>query len=441
MKKSILKFVALVVLVTMMITLLAACGNSNTAQNTNTNTASAEATKAAPVTLTLMANQDWVSKPYMKAAWKNYEDKTGNKLDIQAVPIDSGEQVMKTKFAAGEVPDIFMHFGGYSLTPFKPADNFVDFSNAPWVSDVQGYVLDQIKFDGKVYGIPHWEASISGMIYNKEIFTKLNISVPTTQEEFVAACEKVKASGITPIYMAFKDVWPLLYQFPMDTMVKDPAVLSKLNSNQLKYADITGFTDMLTWFKTMAEQDYLGKKFTTNTWDGAPAAMAGGTYAMMYVWDSWVDSDLEPKAPGASAKFGLMPCFMGTPSQGTYEGPNCCITFANKNSKNVQAATDFVNFLGTPENYNLAFKDYGTAPVFKGENTNKTTNLYSEAKASIDAVGNSSIAVNSIIGFDQVEPAKYIQELMLGGITVDEAVKAMDKDRMEAAKAQQVPGF
>ena len=58
-------------------------------------------TAKTPVTLSIIANQDWVTKPYMKAAWANYEKVTGNKLDIQALPIDNWETVMKTRAAAG----------------------------------------------------------------------------------------------------------------------------------------------------------------------------------------------------------------------------------------------------------------------------------------------------------------------------------------------------
>lgn len=393
------------------------------------------------ITLTLMANQDWVTKPYMKAAWKAYEDATGNKLDIQAVPIDSGETVMKTKFATGEITDIFMHFGGYGLTPFRPDKNFVDFSKAGWVSNIYDYVLPQAKYNGKVYGIPFWEASISGMIYNKEIFNKLEISVPKTQDEFIAACEKIKSSGITPIYLAFKDVWPLLYQFGMDSIVKDPAILKKLNSNQIKYADIKEFNDMLKWYKMLADKKYLGERFSANTWDGGPAAMGEGKYAMMYVWDSWVSSDLEPKYPDITKKFGFMPTFLGVNREGNYEGPNVCVTFVNKNSKNVKEAIKFVNFLAKAETINLAFKDFGTSPVFKNETMNKLTFQYQDAKDSINKFTLPSTAWPSLIGFTQVDGAKPIQDLMLGSVTVEQAAKAIDDERIKIAKAQQIPGF
>lgn len=399
-------------------------------------TASAEG-----ITLTLLANQDWVTKPYMKAAWENYEAKTGNTLDIQVVPIDSGESMMKMKFATGEIPDIFMHFGGYSLTAYQPEKNFVDFSEAAWASDLQEYVVDQSKFDGKLYGLPHWEASISGLLYNKEIFENLGIAIPNTQAEFEAACETIKEAGITPIYLSFKDVWPLLYQFGIDPLVADPAVLEKLNTNQMTYADLDGFKELVTWFQTMADKAYIGDRYTTNTWDGAPEAIASGEYAMIYAWDSWAYTDLEPKYPGMAEKFGIMPAFMGSYEQGSFEGPNVCLTFANKNGKNVDAAIEFINFLADPENYNIAFDGFSTAPVFKGQTTNLPTTLFVEAQDLIAEKGHSSLAMPFIVGFTQVEGAKYLQDLMIGNIDVDECIRQMDQDRIEIAKAQQVEGF
>ena len=401
-----------------------------------------EAVAKEPVTLTLMVNQDWIAKPYMKAAWDNYEEATGNTLEFVVVPIDSGEEFMMTKFATGDIPDIFMHFGGYQLTPYDPEKNFVDFSDEEWVDDILSYVKDQATFNGKVYGLPLWEASISGMLYNKDIFTDLNIAVPTTQTEFEAVCETIKdTDDITPIYLAFKDVWPLLYQFAVDTMVVDTDTLDKLNSNQITYADIPEFTDMLEWYKKMADNGYLGDNFTTNAWDGTPQAMGEGGYAMMYCWDTWIPSDLEPKYPGISDKIGLMPAFLGTPEQGTYEGPNVCLTFVNKNSENVDAAIEFVNFLAEPDNINIAFEGYATAPVFKSETSNIPTPQFVESEDSINKVGNASIAWPKIIGFTQVEAAKYIQDLMIGNKTIEQCIEAMDQDRIENARAQQIPGF
>jgi raffinose/stachyose/melibiose transport system substrate-binding protein len=394
------------------------------------------------VTLTLLANQDWANNPIVKKAWDLYQEKTGNKLDIQGVPIDSWEKVMKTKFATGEMTDIVMYYGGYQLSAIQPEKNFVDMSAEPWVADLKDFVLPQVKVKDKVFGLPLWEGSVSGMLYNKEIFAKYKIAIPTTQEEFLAACETLKKNGVAPIYMAFKDTWPLLPQFGLDPLFKnDPTLLDKLNSNQAKFADVKEIKDMVAWYKMLADKGYLGDKFSTNTWDGQPAAIASGKYAMVYAWDTYIDSDLEKKEPGISAKIGLMPIFLGVNNEGTYEGPNAIATYVNKNSKHVEQAKEFIKFLAQTENLNEIYKDQKTQTYFNSVTTNAPTPQYLAAKESVDKLINASVQQN-IIGYSQVEVVKPLQDLMLGGSkSVDQTVKAMDDERIKSAKAQKVAGF
>ncbi|NOU77031.1 extracellular solute-binding protein [Paenibacillus sp. LMG 31458] len=433
----------------MTFSLLAGCGTKSptpAADATATPKATAAATKAPEktaekVTLTLMANQDWVNKPMTQKAWKMYEEKTGNKLDIQAVPIDSWEKVMKTKFATGEMTDIVMYYGGYQLSAIQPDKNFVDMSAEPWAADLKDFVLPQVKVNNKVYGFPLWEGSVSGMLYNKDIFQKYNIAVPKTQEEFLAACETLKKNGITPIYMAFKDIWPLLPQFGFDPVLKKtPDLLDKLNSNQTKFADVKELNSLVAWYKMLADKGYLGTKFSTNTWDGQPAALTSEKYAMVYAWDTYLESDMEPKAKGSSSKFGLMPMFLGVNEEGTYEGPNAISTYVNKNSKNVEQAKAFIQFMAKPENLNEIYKDQPTQTYFKSVTSNKPTPQYTAAKESVDKLINASVQQN-IIGYSQVEMVKPLQDLMLGGKTAEQAIKAMDDERIKAAKAQKIPGF
>ena len=284
-------------------------------------------TAKTPVTLSIIANQDWVTKPYMKAAWANYENVTGNKLDIQALPIDNWETVMKTRAAAGELPDIVMTFAGPVLDAMRPAENFFDLSNEPFVKDLKPFVLPQVTYKGKIYGLPLWEGSVSGTLYNKDIFKKLSISVPKTQAEFWAACETIKKAGITPIYLAFKDIWPALPQFGLDPIAKKyPGFVDKLNSNKLTFAGVPEITNLVGFYKTLVDKGYLGADFVSNTWDGQAKALGEGTYAMALAWDQYLYSDLEPRYAGAAAHFGIMPFFMDVAPEGSYEGPNACMT-------------------------------------------------------------------------------------------------------------------
>ncbi|MNW18509.1 hypothetical protein D3C71_2180970 [compost metagenome] len=57
-------------------------------------------------------------------------------------------------------------------------------SSEDWVADLTDEVKPRLSKDGRLYGLPLWEASTSGTLYNKRIFENLGLRVPETQEEF-----------------------------------------------------------------------------------------------------------------------------------------------------------------------------------------------------------------------------------------------------------------
>ncbi|MDO5423354.1 MAG: extracellular solute-binding protein [Eubacteriales bacterium] len=395
-----------------------------------------------PVTLTLYGDAGNVQRPFMQKLFELYEEKTGNKLDVQGIESENFETVCLTKFQTGDIPDLFLHHGGYSLDAYNPAENFVNFTDAAWVSDIQESVLPTTMRDGEVYGLPFWEASYSGLIYNQRIFEELDIELPKTQDEFNAVCDTLLENGVQPIYLPLKDAWPILYQYGMDPIFEDAELLEKLNTNQITYSEIPEMKAQMEWYKMAADQGYFGESFSTDTWDYCMEVLGEGEAAMMYCWDTWLYSDYDSEAYTYTADdFGLMPAFLATTENGTFEGPNCCLMLANKNSENAEAAIEFINFMADPENYNIAFEDFQTAPVFKQQTTIQATPQYQAAADWIAEVGHASIANPEIIGFSNVDGAKCIQELLIGNVDVDTCLQRMDEERIKAAKTQNAAGF
>lgn len=394
------------------------------------------------VTLTFYGDAGNVQRPYMQKLFELYEEKTGNKLDVQGIESENFETVCLTKFQTGDIPDLFLHHGGYSLDAYNPAENFVDFSDAEWIEDVQDSVLPTAQRNGIVYGCPYWEASWSGLLYNTKIFEELGIELPETQEEFNTVCDTLLENGIQPIYLPLKDAWPILYQYGMDPIFEDAELLQKLNTNQITYSEIPEMKALLEWYKMAADKGYFGETFSTDTWDYCMEVLGEGEAAMMYCWDTWLYSDYDSESyTYAADDFGLMPAFLGTTENGTFEGPNCCLTLVNKNSENVEAAIEFVNFMADPENYNAAFEGFETAPVFKQQTSIVTTPQYEASAEWIETVGHASIANPEIIGFSNVDGAKCIQELLIGSVDVDTCLQRMDEERIKAAKTQNAEGF
>jgi ABC-type glycerol-3-phosphate transport system substrate-binding protein len=395
--------------------------------------------KSGGTTVTLYGNSADLVKPYMQRVFKAWEEKTGNKLDIQGVEQANAEAILLTKFTTGDIPDLFMHFGNAHLLNFKVEQNFYDFSNAPWVSDIQENVLPQAQVNGKVYGIPFWEASVSGLFYNKRIFEKLGLSIPKTQAEFEALCDALLAAGVQPIFYPTADAWPILYQFGMDPIFdssEGAKLLDRLNKNEIKYADIPQMTSMLQWFKRAAEKGHFGKNFMSDRFDYMSEVLGKGEAAMVHCWDTWFDTDYDSKSfTYTKDDFGLMPVFMGTSDSGTFEGPNVNLMMANKNSPRLAAALDFIDFMSKPENYNAAFNGIATIPVFKGQTTHKPSPQYQGVKELVARVGHASVAQPKIIGYSQSEGGKIIQDLMGGNISVQECISRLDEDRINTLKS------
>lgn len=368
-----------------------------------------------------------LDRDYIKKACQRYEDLTHNTIEIIQYDKDKiNEQMTKALNGEIEMPDIFVSYGGTNIDAFNPIDNFYDFSDASWINDLTNTSINQTVYNGKIIGLPLWEASISGTIYNKDIFDKYNIEVPKTQQEFMNVCETLLQQGITPLYLPAKEISMLLYQFPLDTLVENSDILKNLNTNEIGYQDIEGFADIINWYKTMGDKGYFGNDYMNNDWNGMSPALESEKYAMLLGWDTWLYSDYK----GDASKFGLMPAFMGTPEQGTFEGPNLNLFMVNKKSKEIDLALDFITFLADPYNYNVIFEGISTAPVFKNQVNSISTPQYLENERLIEKNYHNSVAWLRIKGFSQMD-ASCILEYMQSNhsLSVEDCLEKMNELR------------
>lgn len=378
-------------------------------------------------TLTVWGTYPDLERSYITKAFNRYEELTGNHLNVVQMPKEEYARKMLAAFdGGGEKPDIILSYGGTSIEAYHPDENFYDFSDAPWVEDLTDTSINQTVYNGWITGLPHWEASVSGTLYNKEIFEKHHLNVPKTQEEFMNLCETLLDKGITPMYLAGKEITMLLYQFPLDCVVEDSAVLEGLNDGSLGYPDIPEMEKIAEWCRTMAERGYFGESYREDDWAGMSHALDSGEYAMMLCWDTWLYTDFE----GDPERFGLMPAFLGVPDAGTFEGPNLGLFMVNRHTDKLDEALNFITFLADPYNYNVAFAGVYTAPVFKNQVASISTPQYMEAERLIDRNYRDSTAVLRIRGFSQMD-AGCILDYMdgTGAVTAGECLQEMEQMR------------
>ena len=68
-------------------------------------------------------------------------------------------------------------------------------------------IIDSTRIDGEVYGFPMYYYPW-GFVYRKSLFERLGIRPPVTWNEFLNACERLSAAGVTPIGLGAAANWP-----------------------------------------------------------------------------------------------------------------------------------------------------------------------------------------------------------------------------------------
>lgn len=308
------------------------------------------------VTITYMASTDWVKNAELELG-KKFEAETGIHVDYQIIPADQYTNVLKTKLNSGEATDIFGGQSGKSdlKLQYDVEKNAVDLTGEEWTKRMDPNALDQISLNGKVYGTEIWDIVASNywvVNYNKDIFKKLGIEVPKTYDEFKAACEKIKAAGITPIYEPIGAGWHHVLAFPSvgpKYEELNPGLADKLNGNKTTFAENETMLKALTQMDEMYKNGYMGKNALAGTYEDTAKNMASGKYAMT------IDTLTGPAAieaayPEVKAEsFGFFPVpLVDNNLQPAHPaGPS---KFINAKSAHIKEAKMYFEFIMRPEN-------------------------------------------------------------------------------------------
>ena len=166
---------------------------------------------------TLVINTD-LTDPAPKAAFewafnKFQEENPDVTIEVNNFDHEGYKQAIRN-FLTTSPPDVFNWYAGNRMLPFVRAGLVEDvsdiWSDTGWVdgnlTEGMSHAKKPMTIGGKQWGIPYtyyqW-----GVYYRKDIFEANGISVPTTWDEFVAACATLKAAGVTPITIGSKYLW------------------------------------------------------------------------------------------------------------------------------------------------------------------------------------------------------------------------------------------
>ncbi len=301
---------------TLVLTLLAACGSTPPAADT-ANQSAATAAAEVGVEATAAAGQagaeptrvptptpglSTVGTGSKKIVWwhistqenqrKNWQDLANAfvkehpdvSIEITVLENEAFKSKLATAMQSGSPPDLFQSWGGGVLKQYADAGLVQDLTPAlgqnGWGESFQAGPLSLYTFDGKSYGVP-WNAGMIGFWYNTELFKKAGIEkTPTTWAELLDTVKKLKAANITPIALGEKDKWPgHFYWVYLATRLGGREAFEKAYTRQGSFAD-QPFVDAGTRLKELVDLQPFQNGFLGAGYADHQAVMANGQAAM-----------------------------------------------------------------------------------------------------------------------------------------------------------------
>ncbi|MDR1955353.1 MAG: extracellular solute-binding protein [Treponema sp.] len=133
------------------------------------------------------------------------------KVNVSIITNDAYKQKLAVAMTSGKLPDIFISWSGGPMYEYAKAGTIIDISPYLNTGNKKAKYLDaaiaQVTWNGKIWGIPVENVSVCSVFYNKEIFARFGLAVPTTISELEQVCDTLLANGIIPFSLANKTQW------------------------------------------------------------------------------------------------------------------------------------------------------------------------------------------------------------------------------------------
>ncbi|HEX6471157.1 MAG TPA: extracellular solute-binding protein [Streptosporangiaceae bacterium] len=224
-----------------------------------------------------------------------------------------------------------------------PLDGKVDVSRWP----AETLQAARGRSDGKLYGVPFALQTIQ-VLYNKKIFADQHISPPTTWAQLIAASDKLKKAGITPMATSGLQPWVLA----IDHQIFGATRYGAADFSKAAVAGKKTFTDpdYLASLDVVKQlEPYFPDKVTAVDYPDAQAMFTSGK-AAMYPGGSFELGPFKQAAPDLDIGFFEAPPAPGSAvdhpvTSGWVDGSYG----VNAKTRHQAQALDLVRWMATPE--------------------------------------------------------------------------------------------
>ncbi|OXL86105.1 hypothetical protein BCV73_25755 [Paenibacillus sp. SSG-1] len=408
--------------------------------------------------------------PGIEAAAKLYEEKTGVKVDVETfTPDDTYRQKFQAAANSKNLPDVvnwwatagdsiegsvlelsgevgddvLSKYYGTAMDPIKVTQSQVD----SWQKDKNATTVQKSLKAGQFYGLPLDIGGFFTFYGNKQLIEKagLTAEAPKTWEEFVTMMETIKSKTGTPglVFGAkTSDLWENWAGSALAIMYGGPQSYIDLLERKAKMSD-PEHLPVVQAVKTLADKDLLMPGILSTDIDGADQAFAAGK-AAFDLGGSFTMSTLLAMGmkPEDIVTFPVPPIDGSKITSWTTDPFTLTMLSVNKDSKNKDAALDFIKYMTTDPDAAVAFANAAyTVPALNlGD---RAKDLDPNLKAIVDSFATepgpyseAQPAISAYRGKNKEWEvyAQSIQSMIEKKMTAEQAAKKFD-DTMKSLQA------
>nr|WP_254699888.1 extracellular solute-binding protein [Trinickia violacea] len=223
-----------------------------------------------------------------RAVWQSVIDsfeKAHPGIDVKVSFIDEeAYKVQLPGWLTTVSPDVVNWHDGERMAYYAKRGLFDDLSG-DWKKNgwdgMYASTKEASSYNGKQYAAPTFYYSW-GLFYRKDLFQKVGIaSEPKSWDQFMDACKKLKAAGITPIAVGGRDAWTLAGWFDyLDLRLNGNAFHQQLMAGDIAYTDPRVKKVYTTW-KQLIDDGYFIDNSLSYDLDAAQPFLFQGKAAMM----------------------------------------------------------------------------------------------------------------------------------------------------------------
>ncbi len=342
--------------------------------------------------------------------------------------------MLKAKLNSGEVPDIFSSTSGKEIDTYL--EYSYDLSNDPIMTTMDPAVASSMSSTENggtgCYGFAI-KGNYFGIVYNKEMFETAGIAkFPETASELKDACDKLTAAGFKPFTTGFAEWW--VFKHTYQSFVNAAAdgagistadLVTKFEKGEAKVSDYPELYDNYFAFLDLAKEYGDAKPLETDL-SAEEAAFANGEVAMVLGQGAWIESDVLSINPDIKIGFAGYPTTEDAAETKVISGSDQAL-HVNKDSKNLQATLNFVNWWYTSDYGKSWFTDVaGVVPPIVTDAPSEFE-IIKQGAALSDAKGSGALAICYSTDSWHQTCGQILQSYIAGTISKDEACAQIEE--------------